>query len=88
MSNPEKINCEKALKHLLEYLDRELEGDLQHQMEQHMSSCRSCFSRLEFEQTLKAHIRKSGTENAPDSLRNRVSGLLKNFEKETDNKGD
>ncbi|MDH3980417.1 MAG: mycothiol system anti-sigma-R factor [Gammaproteobacteria bacterium] len=81
MSSPEKIDCEKALRHLLEYLDQELEGTLQHQMEQHMSSCRSCFSRLEFEQTLKTHIRKSGTEQAPDSLRNRVVGLLKDFEK-------
>ena len=81
MNNPEKINCEKALKHLLEYLDRELEGDLRHQMEQHMSSCRSCFSRLEFEQTLKSHIHESGTENAPDSLRTRVNSLLKEFEK-------
>jgi hypothetical protein len=50
-------------------------------MDQHMSSCRSCFSRLEFEKTLKTHICKSGTESAPDSLRNRVNSLLKEFEK-------
>lgn len=81
MSTPEKINCEKALKHLFEYLDQDLKGDMLHQMDQHMSSCRSCFSRLEFEKTLKTHICKSGTESAPDSLRNRVNSLLKEFEK-------
>jgi len=80
MSDPNIINCEQALRHLFEYLDRELDGDLQAQMQHHMESCRSCFSRLEFEQTLKAHVRNTGTEHAPDSLRDRVGNLLKEFE--------
>jgi len=80
MSDPKIINCEQALRHLFEYLDRELDGDLQAQMQQHMESCRSCFSRLEFEQTLKAHVHKAGTGHAPDSLRDRVGNLLKEFE--------
>lgn len=88
MSDMEKINCEKALKHLLEYLDRELTGDLQHQMKQHMESCRSCFSRLEFEQNLKTHIGETARENAPDSLRNRISCLLKEFGEKPDNDGE
>jgi len=79
MSDPKIINCEKALRHLFEYLDRELDGDLQAQMQQHMERCRSCLSRLEFEQTLKAHVQDSGTEQAPDSLRNRVNTLLREF---------
>ena len=45
MNKPNSINCEEALKHLFEYLDRELEGELQQQMQRHMASCRSCFSR-------------------------------------------
>jgi anti-sigma factor (TIGR02949 family) len=83
MSDPKTINCEEALIHLLEYLDRELVGDLQQQMERHMASCRSCLSRLEFEQTLKAHIRRTGTDHAPDTLRDRISNLIKAYDRET-----
>lgn len=81
MNDVEKINCEKAIRHLLEYLDQEVTGDLKVQMEQHMSCCRSCFSRLEFEKTLKSHIRESSQEDAPESLHNRVTSLLKAFDK-------
>jgi len=83
MSDPKIINCEQALRHLFDYLDKALDADLQAQMRQHMESCRSCFSRLEFEQTLKAHIRNTGAESAPDSLRSRVSSLLQEFEKKS-----
>jgi len=83
MNKPNSINCEEALKHLFEYLDRELEGELQQQMQRHMASCRSCFSRLEFEQTLKAHVRHTATGHAPESLRSRVSKFLNEFEKKS-----
>lgn len=82
MSSEKEINCEEAIRHLFEYLDKALEGDLQHQMEQHMSNCRSCFSRLEFEQTLKAHVHRAGSDSAPASLRNKVSVLISAFDKD------
>jgi len=81
LSDPKIINCEKALRHLFEYIDRELDRDLQAQLEQHLEHCRSCFSRLEFEQTLKQHIHGSSTAHAPDSLRDRVGDLLREFAK-------
>lgn len=81
MSSEKEINCEEALRHLFEYLDHALEGNLQHQMEQHMSNCRSCFSRLEFEQSLKAHVQKAGNDSAPASLRAKISGLISEFDK-------
>lgn len=80
MNDPETINCEQALRHLFEYLDRELDTDRQAQLQRHMESCRSCYSRLEFEQTLKAHLRGTASGRAPDSLRDRVGRLLKEFE--------
>jgi anti-sigma factor (TIGR02949 family) len=81
MSSEKEINCEEALRHLFEYLDKALEGDLQHQMEQHMSNCRSCFSRLEFEQSLKAHVHRAGSDSAPASLRAKISNLVAAFDK-------
>ena len=81
MNSEKEINCEEALRHLFEYLDQELKGDLQHQMERHMSNCRSCFSRLEFEQSLKAHIHKAGYDSAPASLRAKIGKLVTEFDK-------
>ena len=83
MSMVENIDCGKALQHLFEYLDRELDGELQQRMQQHMHDCRSCFSRLEFEQTLKSHVREAGRDRTPDSLRRRINGLIREFDKES-----
>ena len=83
MSKVKKIDCSKALKHLFEYLDRELDSELQQQMQQHMHDCRSCFSRLEFEQTLKSHVRGAGPDRAPDSLRRHITGLIREFDQES-----
>ena len=81
MSSEKEINCEEALRHLFEYLDKALEDDMQHQMEQHMSNCRSCFSRLEFEQSLKAHVHRAGSDSAPASLRSKIGKLVSEFDK-------
>lgn len=81
MSSEKEINCEEALRHLFEYLDKALEGDMQHQMEQHMANCRSCFSRLEFEHSLKAHVHRAGSDSAPASLRSKIGKLVSEFDK-------
>jgi anti-sigma factor (TIGR02949 family) len=81
MSSEKEINCQEAIRHLFEYLDKALEGDIQHQMEQHMSNCRSCFSRLEFEQSLKAHVHRAGSDRAPASLREKIGKLVSEFDK-------
>ena len=81
MSNTDKFRCEEALKHLFEYLDKDLSGTLQQQMEQHMEGCRNCYSRLAFEQTLKSHPGDAATDKAPNMLRGRINNLIKSFEK-------
>ena len=49
MNEAHVIDCEEALRRLFEYLDAELHGEPQREMEQHLERCRSCFSRVEFE---------------------------------------
>ena len=72
----EKIECEQAIKMLLEYLDHEL-GDHNHMViEKHLHTCRSCYSRMEFEKQLKGVVGDKKVEKAPDSLRNKLNKLF------------
>jgi anti-sigma factor (TIGR02949 family) len=73
------IDCEEALRRLFDYLDAELRGEPHRVMEQHLARCRTCFSRLEFERRLKAHVRELGTEQVPAELANRIRKVLDRF---------
>jgi anti-sigma factor (TIGR02949 family) len=73
------IGCNEALKHLLEYLDRELEGTKSREVKHHIDLCRSCFSRAEFEQRLKERLRAAGNESAGREFQKRIKTLLKKF---------
>ena len=78
--NPDDItNCAEALKVLAEHLDRELDERRDTQLHTHLDSCRSCYSRAEFERQLKAQIRTLGTHDVPDDLATRIEGLLNTF---------
>jgi anti-sigma factor (TIGR02949 family) len=79
MSDVRTINCEEALRRLFEYIDAELAGEPQREMEHHLERCRSCFSRLEFEKRLKVHTAELGQEAVSEDLEQRVRGLLDSF---------
>jgi anti-sigma factor (TIGR02949 family) len=71
-----EISCEEALKNLLEQLDHELGEEQAETMDHHLSTCRSCYSRMEFEKRLKLHLREAGQQDVPDSLKNRITKLF------------
>jgi len=74
------MNCNEAVEKLWQYLDRELDGEGAAEVERHLQECRECFSRAEFEQRLRALLRRScGCEHAPAELRDRLHRLLKMF---------
>lgn len=77
MSEEREISCEEALKRMFEYIDRELHATRHDEMERHLAACRSCYSRLEFEQRLQQHIRKAGREMASDALQARIRYLIR-----------
>jgi len=74
-----EIDCEKALSQILEYVDHELATSGRAAMENHLHTCQSCFSRMEFERRLKAKLGALSQENASSSVTNRIKGLLDNF---------
>ena len=79
MSPADITTCEEALKVLAEHLDRELDERRDRQLHSHLDSCRSCYSRAEFERQLKARIRTLGTDEIPDDLATRIEALLNTF---------
>ena len=71
------IDCEQALQHVFELIDHELQGEEREAMEQHLDTCRSCFSRVEFERRLKAKLKTLRQAEASAKARTRIEELLK-----------
>ena len=76
MSKIKDIGCEEAIRHLLEYLDNECEGHTHEEIDQHLSACQACYSRMEFEKRLRSQMKTAGDQAVPDSLKNRIDKLF------------
>ena len=76
MSKIKAISCEEAIRYLLEYLDHECEGHTHEEIDQHLSACQACYSRMEFEKHLRSQIKNTGSQTVPDSLKNRIDKLF------------
>jgi anti-sigma factor (TIGR02949 family) len=79
MSGPNTVDCEQALELLLEFIDGELPEARRASVEQHLQTCRSCFSRMEFESRLKRRLSSLAPAEAPAGLRDRIRDLIKKF---------
>jgi anti-sigma factor (TIGR02949 family) len=73
------MDCEQALRQILEYVDHELGEQENKLLEQHLHTCKSCFSRMEFERRLKAKVGALREDEVPSPLSERIKGLLKSF---------
>ncbi len=79
MTEIKPIACEEALTRLFDYLDKQLDDNQRQEMEHHMSVCRSCYSRVEFETRLQHNLRATGEEPVPERLQQRVHRLIKQY---------
>jgi hypothetical protein len=48
-------------------------------MEQHLHTCRACYSRAEFEKRLKGKLGAVGKEPTPPEFEHRIKNLLRRF---------
>lgn len=74
-----EIDCEQALRQLLEFIDHELGDGDRAAMEHHLHTCKSCFSRMEFEKRLKEKVGGLRDDEVSAGVSARVRGLLKGF---------
>lgn len=74
-----ELECEEAIRMVLEYLDNELEHRDHDALENHIHKCRACFTRVEFEKRLKGMVKDTPDEKAPENLITRIKKLSDNF---------
>jgi mycothiol system anti-sigma-R factor len=79
MNEHDRIRCEEVVAHLLTYLDGEIDAEKQAQIDRHLAECRACFSRAEFERTLREKVQQLGVANAPESLQRRIDSIINEF---------
>ena len=79
MSERDDIGCEQALKRLAEFIDRELSDSEHDSVERHLRTCRSCYSRMEFESRLKQRLSELSADDAPTKSRDRIRELIQGF---------
>jgi anti-sigma factor (TIGR02949 family) len=73
--NPHETPCEEVLDHLYEYLDGEMPSELRVKFRQHFVECAPCLRQHGLEEVVKALVKRSCSEHAPEELRAKV--LLK-----------
>ena len=78
MTKKPAIDCEQALARIFDFIDHELRGGEREAMEQHLHTCKSCFSRAEFERRLKEKLGRLREDAAPEAKR-RIEKLIKSL---------
>lgn len=73
------LTCEQAIRLLAAYLDLELDPSSRGDVERHLSICRSCYSRHEFEKRLKAQLAQLDEEQVSPGFQERIHGLVARF---------
>ena len=74
-----EVDCEKALQQIFQFIDHELGGNEREAMQRHLHTCKSCFSRAEFERRLKEKVGGLREKQEVPEVRRRISRLLKTF---------
>lgn len=74
------IACEEAVRRLARYLDGELGGREEAEVERHLETCRSCWSRAEFERRLRSRLGELRGGEVDPEFEERIRGLLGGFE--------
>lgn len=80
MNDPQRIDCEEAVRRLAAFLDHELDPDESAEVKRHLDTCRSCFSRAEFERRLRERIREDlQDDEVPSDFEERMRGLIRSL---------
>jgi anti-sigma factor (TIGR02949 family) len=73
------IDCEQALRKLFDFVDHELDADERDAMQRHLSTCRSCFSRANFERRFKDKLHELRHDEPKPDADERIRRLLRSF---------
>lgn len=80
-------SCEEAVRLLAEFLDGELAEDARDGVDRHLRTCRSCYSRAEFERRLKQQLAELHAVEPGDEFELRMRMLMGSFSGSTNDAG-
>ncbi|MFN0117029.1 MAG: zf-HC2 domain-containing protein [Elusimicrobiota bacterium] len=72
-------SCEKILHSIWEYLDGETTVASKNDVDKHLELCRGCFSRFEFEKTLREQMKNKTFKSCPESIKKKIQDLIKRY---------
>lgn len=72
----ERIDCAAAIEQLFEFLDSEMDEEHGDMIRVHLASCEQCFGEYEVVDHLKALVKRSCGERAPEELHVRIRTQL------------
>lgn len=78
MKQSKPVDCEQALAQMFEFIDHELNAHEHEAMQAHLHTCKSCFSRAEFERRLKQKL-TGLRERAAPGAQARLEKLIKSL---------
>lgn len=70
------INCEEAATRFNDFMDNYLKGKSREELVSHISECRHCFERFEFEQLLKSKVHQLPKSKKNNPLISRIEKLI------------
>jgi anti-sigma factor (TIGR02949 family) len=73
------MRCEDALRLLAAYLDQEIGEVRRADLERHLETCRSCYSRAEFEKRLKGQLAELRNRPVDSAFEQRIRTLIRHF---------
>jgi anti-sigma factor (TIGR02949 family) len=79
MTDHHSIDCEEVVARLLTYLDGELDAETRAHIDHHIEQCHGCYSRAQFERTLRRRLQELGHEPPSERLTRRLKSLLDSF---------
>lgn len=76
---PGGISCREAAERIFEWLDGELDPDMQDRVGVHLRECALCYPFLRFEEAFREALKRAGSrvEPTPETLQSRVLGSLR-----------
>jgi hypothetical protein len=70
------LNCEEAIARFNDFMDNYLKGKSREELVKHISECRHCFERFEFEQLLKSKVHQISKSKKNQPLVNRIEKMI------------
>jgi anti-sigma factor (TIGR02949 family) len=70
------LNCEEAVTRFNDFMDNNLKGKSREELVKHISECRHCFERIEFEQLLKSKVRQISKSKKNQPLVKRIEKMI------------